>query len=235
MASSTSKNKEIVCQIPARVTFLGEALKPVAENLRQAMTLKVKPSGHEFVLMDDLMLHMDIVVQALTHLSPRFDDLMTRVVKDENAGMAEAYRAAGRFEQVMSEFTDGLHAAQASHASAESNEARELMIGVYMHHIREITDWLFELVSAIARPLEALNKQGIQAASSVTLPVILNLTSPPEMAKLHELSKELRTEFQETPPLQELAPDRPRPGLLGTIGALAFGLGVVNQVFGKHR
>jgi hypothetical protein len=195
----------------------------------------VKPSGQEFVLMEDLMLHMDIVVLALTHLSPRFDDLMTRVVKDESAGMAEAYRAAGRFEQVMSEFTDGLHAAQASHASAESNEARELMIGVYRHHIREITDWLFELVSAIARPLEALSKQGIQAGSSVTLPVILNLTSPPEMAKLHELSKELQAEFQETPPLQELAPDRPRPGLLGTIGALAFGLGVVNQVFGKNR
>jgi hypothetical protein len=235
MASIAPKNKEIVCHIPARVTFLGEALKPVAENLRKAMALKVKPSGQEFVLMEDLMLHMDIVVLALTHLSPRFDDLMTRVVKDESAGMAEAYRAAGRFEQVMSEFTDGLHAAQASHASAESNEARELMIGVYRHHIREITDWLFELVSAIARPLEALSKQGIQAGSSVTLPVILNLTSPPEMAKLHELSKELQTEFQETPPLQELAPDRPRPGLLGTIGALAFGLGVVNQVFGKHR
>jgi len=234
MVSNSTKNEEIVCHVPERVTFLGKALSPVAENLRMVLTLKGSPSGYEFVLLDDLIVHMDLVVRALGHLSPMFDDLMIRVVNNESAGVDEAYRAAGRFEQVMSEFVSGLHSAQSTHAKAESCEARELMINVYRHHIREVADWLFELVNAIASPLAALKKQGIHPESSVTLPVILNLTSPPEMTKLSGLVLKLKTELQ-TIPIQESAGDEPRLGLLETIGALTFGLGVVNEVWFKHR
>lgn len=53
--------EDVVYKLPLRVTFLGEVLEPVAKSLHQAMTRKVKPSGHEFLIVDDLLRHMGVI------------------------------------------------------------------------------------------------------------------------------------------------------------------------------
>lgn len=237
MVLSSANPQDVVSALPSRVTFLGEALAPVAKNLRRAITRRVKSSGHEFVTIDDLLRHTGIIEMALNHLSPRFEDLMGNVMRNESAGLAEAGRAAGRLEQVLSEFVDGCHEVQASHAGAETSEARALLLGVYRHHIREICDWIEELVQVIADPVAASEKREIPLTGNIELSVVLNMTSPPEMAKLNDLATRLQirpARVIESAPRYEPPASRP-PGILGTIGALAFGIGITKAILGRHR
>ena len=237
MASPAPNPKDVFCVLPPQVVFLGEALAPVARGARQAMTRRVRLSGHEFVTLEDLSHHMGVIQQALTHLSPRLDDLMTDVIHKEGSGAVDAGRAAGRLEQVLSEFVDGYLDAKASHAGPNTSEARSLLLGVYRHHIKEICEWLEDLVEAIANPASAILKRGIAAAANVELTVALNMTRPPEMAKLEALVKSLlpppETYSEPSPRLAQRATSE--PGILGTIGALAFGIGITKAVFGRNH
>jgi len=237
MGVTAPASVDAVCEIPTRVCHLGEALGPVARDLRRSLALRVKNSGREFVTIDDLSRHIGIIHQALTHLSAKLEDLMANVVHDERAGMVEAYRAAGRLEQVLSEFVDGYRDAKGSHGSPESGAARKLLLGVYRHHIREISEWLDDLVNAIAQPASALEKRKIAMTAETRLPVVLNVTRPPQMAQLHALAARLLVPPEyvaERLPIHE--PSEPRgPGIFGTIGALAFGFALSNSVFGRRH
>ena len=228
---------DVVCVLPPQVVILGEALVPVARGARQAMTRRVRSSGHEFVTLEDLSRHMGVIQQALTHLSPRLDGLMTDVIHREGAEVVEIGRSVGRLEQVLSEFVDGYLEAKSSHAGTEASEARSLILGVYRHHIREICDWLEDLVEVIANPSSAIQRRGIAAVANVELTVALKMTSPPEMAKLDALAKSF------LPPPETCSEPSPRfeqretngPGILGTIGALAFGIGITKAAFGRNH
>ena len=232
---------DVVCELPSQVICLGQALPPVIKTVRLAMARKVRSSGLEFEAIADLSSHMGVITNALSHFSPRIEGLMTDVIHNDDAGIGEASRAAGRLEQVLSEFVEGYQSAKAAHAvDADSRKARALLLGVYRHHVRVICDWMDDLVHAINNPIAALDKQAIPVTSNITLTIALNMTSPPEMAKLDALAKRLR---QKSEPSIEAAPTQPPreapinngPGILGTIGALAFGVGLTNAVFGRHN
>ena len=241
MTAIVQNSEEVVCVLPTPVMFLGQALQPVIKTTRAAMALKVQSSGLVFEAIADLSSHMGVITSALTHLSPRIEGLMTDVIRNEDAGLAEAYRSAGRLEQVLSEFVDGFQTAKAAHpVDADSKEARSLLLGVYRHHVKVICDWMDDLVHAINNPMAELDKQSIPVTSNVVLTISLNMTSPPQMAKLDALAKRLRQQsessveaLQATPPRD--APIDNGPGILGTIGALVFGVGLTHAVFGRNQ
>ena len=225
MTKASFKQRNVVCLVPTQVTLLGEALKPVAAQLHGALIQQEVSTGPEFDTLTDICLHMSIIEQALAHLEPRFDDLTKSVIQNDKATALDAGRAAGRLEQVLSEFVNGYQKALVSTPGQDSLEARDLVLGVYRNHICELSQWLDKLVSAIAEPLATLKEQHIRLAANVVLPVTLNLTNPPQITRLHEIAQA----FQCEPLNQTPIPDQPtRPGLLATVGALAFGLGVVN-------
>jgi hypothetical protein len=227
----------MVCVLPPHVVLLGDALASVARSATHAMTRRVRLSGQEFVTLDDLTHHTEVIQQALTHLSPRLDGLMTDVVHKVDVGAVEVGRVAGRFEQVLFEFIDGYLDAKASHAGPESGVARSLILGVYRHHIREICAWLEQLAEVIANPGVAIQKRGIVPSSNVELTVTLNMTSPPEMSKLHALAKSLLQPSMvpnDPVPMFEQH-EAEAPGLLGTIGALAFGVGMTKAVLARSH
>jgi hypothetical protein len=122
---------------------------------------------------------------------------VSEVISKEDVGQLEVGRSVGRLEQVISELIDGYLDAKASHAGAESIEARALILGVYRHHIRNICDWLDDLVATISNPAAALRRRGIEPSSDVVLTVPLNMTSPPEMAKLSALVGTLQPQPEE--------------------------------------
>jgi hypothetical protein len=241
MASIVQNPNDVVCELPSQVICLGEALPPVIKTVRLEMARKVRPSGLEFEAIADLSSHMGVITSALTHFSPRIEGLMKDVIRNEDAGLAEASRAAGRLEQVLYEFVEGYQTAKAAHpVDTDSREARSLLLGVYRHHVRVICNWLDDLVIAINNPIAALDKQSIPVTQNVMLTIGLNMTNPPEMAKLDALVKRQR---QKSEPPIETAPTQPSseapfnngPGILGTISAMAFGAGLGNAVFGKRR
>jgi hypothetical protein len=236
-ALSDRHPKDVGSALPSAVKHLGEALRPVASNLRQAITSKARSSGPEFVLLDALSHHMGVISQALTDLSPQFDELMTHVLKDQNAGMVEASSAAGRLEQVLSELADGYLDAKSMRAGPEEKDARTLLLGVYRHFITEICAWLEELVEVIANPALAIRQRGIDPSADVDLTVALNLTCPPELDQLNALM--LKQQIQSEPRIAVSTRYQPQatngPGLMGTIGALAFGIGITKAIFGRGR
>ncbi len=235
---STNQNS-VVCSIPPRVGWIGEALVPVAKNLRHSLSKRVKPSGHEFVTLDDLSHHMGVIAPALAHLQSPIDNLMAHVINNEKVSEPEAHRAAGRLEQVISEFVQGYLAVKASQSGPQTAGPRKLLLGVYRHHLREICNWLEELIQAISDPRAAIEQRGIALTPDTNLTIALVMTSPPEMKKLDELAKSLQTDAE--PVIENEPPSRPqlaeqnRPGILGTIGALVFGIGISNSLFGRHR
>lgn len=193
MASIVQNPNDVVCELPSQVICLGQALPPVIKTVRLAMIRKVRSSGLEFEAIADLSSHMGLITNALSHFSPQIEGLMADVIRNEDAGLAEASRAAGRLEQVLSEFVEGYQTAKATHAvDTDSREARSLLLGVYRHHVRVICDWMDDLVHAINNPMAALEKQLTPVTHNVVLTIALNMTSPPEMAKLDELAKRMR-------------------------------------------
>ena len=237
MTSRVPPSSETICVLPPQLLALGEALAPVAKAARQALVRRVRPSGQDFVTLESLLRHMGRIEHALSRLNLRLEGLMSEVIRKEGVGPLEVGRSAGRLEQVLSELIDGYLDAKASHAGAESVEARALILGVYRHHIRNICDWLDDLVATIANPAVALRRRGLELSGDVVLTVPLNMTSPPEMAKLSVLVGTLQPqqdEYEESP----IRPQQTRddgPGVLGTIGALAFGLGLSEAVFGRRH
>ena len=237
--SPTEPNPEDkVARLPDRVISLGEALEPVARELRHTLKRRVRASDHQFVVLADLLRHVEIVERALSHLAPMLEDLQQSVFRNEAAGTLEAYRAAGRLEQVVSEFVVGYREAQATQADSDSAEARRLMLGVYRHHIREICQWLEELVQVIGDPDAAIKRRGISMEGSVDLTVVMNMTSPPEMTELNVLANEMRKRMESMLMTQSSPEFEPvqsyRPGIFGTIGALAFGVGVTKALLVQH-
>jgi hypothetical protein len=237
MTSPVQPSGETICVLPPQILALGEALAPVAKAARQALVRRVRPSGQDFVALESLSRHMGGIAHALSRLNPRLEGLMYEVIRKEGAGPLEVGRSAGRLEQVISELVDGYLDAKASHAGAESIEARALILGVYRHHIRNICDWLDDLVATISNPAAALRRRGIEPSGDVVLTVPLNMTSPPEITKLGALVRALQPppEDRVESPIGPQHTRDDRPGVLGTIGALAFGLGLSEAVFGRKH
>lgn len=245
LPAPSAKQSDEVFVVPSRVILLGEAIQPVAKNLRLALTRRYKYSSHEMATFEDLAQHMNTIAQAFSQLSPRIVALMSNIISDEKAGMAEVYREAGRLEEVLSEFVAGYRLAKISRPSIETSEARKLLLDIYRHYIREICEWLEELVQAIENPISAIEKRGLLLIENVELSVPLNLTSPIEAKKLNDLAKRLQLECESViEPVVETEIDRPtdfpvvhdhtensRPGIFATIGALVFGVNTANAIF----
>lgn len=159
---------------------------------------------------------------------------MTNVMSNKAASHVEVGRSVGRLEQLLSELINGYLDTKASKADPQSMEARLLLLGVYRHHIGTLCDWLDNLVATIANPAVELRRRGIEPAEHVEIMVTLSMTDPPEMAKLDLLIKTLQLRLA-TPVESTLEPQQQTetPGILGTVGALVFGLGLSGAVFGK--
>jgi hypothetical protein len=164
---------------------------------------------------------------------------MANVVSNDKATALEVGREAGRLEQVLSEFVDGFLEVKASHAGPDSSQARTLVMGVYRHHARSVCRWLEEMSWVTSNPETAICQRGLGGSTEVVFKIDLNMTTPPQMAALHALSRQLREslEAQNMLPPQPMDPPEPTraPGVLETLGALAFGVGFTKAVLGRRR
>lgn len=237
MTTAVPTSSELTCVFPPQILALEEALAPVAKAARQALVSRVRSSGQDFVTLESLSWHMGRIEHALSRLNPMLEGLMSEVIRKEGVGPLEVGRSAGRLEQLLTELVDGYLQAKASHADAESVQARALILGVYRHHIRNICDWLDYLVATISNAADALRRRSVEPSGDVVLTVPLNMTSPPEMAKLDALVKALQSPPEERveSPIEPLHTRNEGPGVIGTIGSLAFGVGQSGAVFGRKH
>jgi len=236
MTEKAIESSEITCLLSERIVVLGQALTPVVATLRRSISRRVCPSGKPFSALDSLSHHSNIIFHGLSHFSDRFKELVKLMIRNEMATELETGRIVGRLEQVLSDFADGLRESLSTFPEPGAEEPRTLIIGVYRHHLSEICDWLDELATSIADPLSALARRNLPVIDNVALTISLNLTTPPQMARLHELIRRFTTPAAlETPVAQTASYPRSPPGLLGVLGALAFGLKMANGSMRRRR
>ena len=235
MTSRVPPSLEVTCVLPPQLLMLREALVPVAAAARQALVRRGRQPGQHFLMLGSLSQHMGWIEHALSRLTPRLDGLMSDVIQKTAAGPLDVGRSVGRLEEVISELVEGYLLAKASRPDAEGAEAHTLLLGVYRHHIREICDWLDEFVTTVSNPSAALHRQGLEPIDGVVLTVPLNMTSPPEMAKLAALVEAIQSRLEErvNSAMEPQQTRGDRPGVLGTIGAVAFGVGLSQTFFGR--
>lgn len=222
---------EVVFHVPAQLLLLGSALAPIAEGLQRALRRRVRSSGRGFEVPEDLTRHLGLLETALSHLEPRPGDLMRSVINNEHATAIDAGRAAGRLEQVLSEFTDAYLDARLTCSGPTHPQARELLIGIYRHFLTQISHWLNRVVLAIEQPQAEISQQGLTAHDGMVLSVNLELTTPDQMQALRDLIQRLVPLAEEPQHASTMAPERP-PSLLDKASALAFALGLVSAVRG---
>lgn len=237
MTAQVPPSPEVNCVLAPQLLMLKEALVPVASAARRALARRVRQAGQHFLMLESLSQHMGWIEHALSRLTPRLDGLMSDVMQKPTAGPLDVGRSVGRLEEVISELVDGYLLAKASRPDAEGAEAHSLLLGVYRHHIKELCDWLDEIVTTVSNPSAALSRRGLEPIDGVVLTVPLNMTSPPEMAKLAELVEAIQSRLEErvNSPMESQQTRGDRPGVLGTIGALAFGLGLSQSVFERKH
>jgi hypothetical protein len=237
MNSTEQPALETIYVLAPQIVALGRALEPLSKAARHALRRTVQQSDQHFVVLDDLVRHMGVIEHALSGLGSRLDGLMADVIQNGEADALVVGRSVGRLEQVLWAFVDGYHDAKACHAGPESVEAQALILGVYRHHIESICTWLDELVTTLLSPEQALDLRGIKPSSDVTLNVSLNMTDPPEMSQIGSLVKSLLAQAEEAEAAQTFAgmSREAKPGILSTMGAMVFGLGVSGAIFGKKH
>lgn len=239
----SSSEDEIRYVLPPRFAIVGEALVPLVNNLRKAMAEDAALAGREFVAPRSIIHHLDVIQRVLERLPLRVNGLVNDIRTTEEPDIAHIYRAAGRLEELLLQWVDGLHDVRASHAPPEMVEVRDLLVGVYRHHLLEVCNWLADLVKVIADPAVAIEKSGMPMGDGSTLTVALTITVPPGMAELLAIANRMQVDSLEeiastpisipTPGSHNATPVG--PGILGTLGALAFGIGVTKAVLGRNH
>ena len=224
--------------LPPRFAIIAEALVPVVNRLREAMAQDAGLCSQDFVLPESLLNHLNTIQRVLKRLPSRMEEL-TRSggVKTEESDIAQVYRAAGRLEEMFSDWVEGFNEVRAAHAQPEFGEVLDLLEGVYRHHLLEVCNWLAELVEIIADPTVAIEKARLSTGESATLNITLTVSVPSQMGELVSLAKRMQattgSEIDSNPNSQH--PIHEGPGVLGTLGALAFGMCVTGAIRGHNH
>ncbi len=233
-----SVEDEILYVLPPRFVIVAEALAPLVNNLRTAISEDAGPSRHEFVIPESLSRHLGVIQRVLERLPLRVEELVNGgSANTDDSDLQQVYRAAGKLEEVLSEWVDGFHEVRASYAEPEFGEVRDLLVGVYRHHLLEVCNWLADLIKVIANPAAAIERAGLPTGEGATLNLSLTISVPPQMGDLLSIAKRMQTttgsEFESNPPSHHAA--EAGPGVLGALGALAFGIGVTEAVLGRNH
>ena len=222
--------------LPHRVTLLGEAMRPLGRKILGQLDMPVAPAASVSDINGIVSNHLEALQRIVHRLPAQLAGLMTDVVDNEGAGDAEVYRAASRLEASVDDLLDGYRGVRALHVFGTDAVARDLLAGVYRHTLKEVGNWIEELVETLADPLAALRKRGLATSGEVELPVTLTLTAAPQLAELSRCLQRQRA----TPAFPQLKrpaiaepPQETGPGFWGTVGTLILLMGVGNALFGK--
>jgi hypothetical protein len=203
----------------------------MAKDLQREIRRRVRSSGRVFEMPEDLTRHLGLLETALSHLEPRPGDLMKSVINNEHATAIDAGRAAGRLEQVLSEFTDAYLDVRLACTGPTHPQARELLIGIYRHFLTQISHWLNRIVRAIEQPQAEISQQGLVPHDGMVLSMNLNLTTPVQMHALRDLIQRLAPLAEKPRHVSTMSADRP-PSLMDQASALAFAMGLFSTVRG---
>ena len=212
--------------LPSRLVCLGEAMAPVLGKLDAALSEQSQPTVPVGSIVDVIKEGLSALGGSMPRLSDQVNGLMTDVAANESASDRDVYRAVGRFEGVLDEIISNYRKVCRHSAYGSDEEACELLAGTYRHSMREILNWLKDLVDTLSVPIAVLNRKGLPTTGSIEIPLTLTLTSAPELAGLQRWG-ERNSLYSPSP-----TPTNQGLGFWGTVGAIAIGWGIGEALFG---
>lgn len=190
--------------LPPRLTMLGVAMRTPLERLEHVLLTPVKPRFPGPSMKEVVPARLDALSSMVLRMETRVRDLMAEVVDNNLAGKAQIYRAVGRFESVLDELLDAYREVGEMQSHGGESRVQNLLVGVFRHSLKEIRDWLAELVAFLTDPRAALEKQEIPQSGKIELTFALKFTPAPQLAQIVEWAK--NQAMAESDPL---VPDEP--------------------------
>jgi hypothetical protein len=210
--------------LPPRLECLGDAMAPLLEKLNVALAEKSLSMVPVNSIVDVIKSGLSDLGRSVHRLTDQVNALMTDVAAKENASDKDVYRAVGRFECVMDDLIKDYREICGQYAYGNDEEACDLLAETYRHSMREIQEWLQDLVNTLTDPIAALRRRGMPTSGAIEIPLTLTLTSAPELARLQRWG-ERHSIYTPPPKSQGL-------GFWGTVGAMAIGWGIGEALFG---
>lgn len=211
-------------RLPQRLVDLGEAMAPVLERLDAVFQERPVPTAPVVSIEEMLKTGLNTLTRSTGRLTDQVNALMTDVAAKEDVATRDVYRAVERFEGVLDEVILAYRDLNRQAPVGRALEPWDLLLRAYRHVLREIQDWLQDLVETLADPLSALRRKGLPTQGSVEIHLALTLTAPPELGALRRWCEEVARGMYSC--------QKERLGLLSTIGALALGWGIGDVLFG---
>lgn len=194
---------------------LAEALRPLRRRLAEEIDVPVLPIVAAPGMDDEVPYRLRALQGTLQHLADACNSLMTDAA------------AVARLAQGVDELLAGRRQLRSLNVPWPHTQARDLLAGVYRHHLLEVRDWLGELLEASDDPETALRRRGLPTHGRVDLPITLTFTPA---LQLHRLANWLE---RRAAGRSAAGAVEPKPAWWRKVGAFGLGWAVGNALFGN--
>lgn len=221
--------------LPRHLQIFLALIKPVRLHLYSAMERCAVPSVEQ----PSFLTRLPELIEPLKKFAENLDRTVNRrmgiVVQRSDATDAEIASAVRDFEQELRRLLSACDYVRALKVCDEDVRARALLEDAYLHLLRQIRDWLDELVDILSDPLGNIKKRGLPISGYVEIPINLTLAPAPQLAQLtawagaRREKLEVRIVFDTSPSTRQAKGF----GVLGTLCAIWMGWEIGEHLFGK--
>lgn len=207
--------------LPPRFHWLHDALVPVLRKLEAALA-EPRPSASPTVFVRNVAEARRALEVTNARLQEAVKGLMNDVVEREEVSERDVCRAVWRFEVVLEVLMEYYRYFKVCRRRAMGGRVYVLLEGMFRHSMREIRDWLQELVDVLANPGAALLRSGLPTTGEVKITLALALSVAPEAEQLqHWVADDVKLPGRITlPPAHSEDPEPPeRPQIVCTLPA----------------
>lgn len=178
-------DESVTFNVPERMKWLGEELKPVLEELMGRMEDQgpVVPLPNPPFL-DAVLEIFDRLKKAAPRLTAAVERLEAEVVARETATRDTVRAAAASLEEAIAPFRIGLVDARRFAAGNGDVNGWELVAAMHEHSLGEIRRWMADLVEVTLDPEGFVARRGLSVGVTIPVELRLTLTEWPRMDEL---------------------------------------------------
>ena len=156
--------------------ILGEAMRPLAATLKQALDQPVTPTVEAIDMLGFVSRH----ITTLAGLpKPLIDDIRSALAASSDA---DVHHAVGRLEVRLEHLMASYEEVRRADAEVEDIEGWSLLNGIYRDVLLQIKGWLDEIADTLTLPISELERRGLLTQGNVNIRV--DLRAPNEMEDL---------------------------------------------------
>lgn len=183
--------------LPRPLVVLGEALRPVSDNVARRME-SVPPSVQPCLdIADFASRHLGMIEDRVARLADAVNHDLGAVTGPDTAD-SSVWRAASRVEVHIEGLLDQYDEVRRVRPENDDLHAHVLLGGIYHDLLEQIQTWLNDVLESVDDPVRALQKRGLPTEGHVEVTIPLTLEPPRQVADLGRWAQERTNEASST-------------------------------------